>query len=221
MLPPPTQDRIFNAVPSVFPLQHEHSQTGETIQYDWQADKSWYKEDVDIEGDQKPEIIIQPTLEGRLRSNDQPIGDLITTLPDDDPAVAYRKIEGKRLYDEWTFTIADNGSVPVQDSDGNDAGVVAAGDRVQWCNFAVKNYFWYETDDDDLYEYGDSGYEIPVRFRILTGGGDNSSMTDQINQSRRVFTLRMLYTLTYETAVDAVDKIRGDIDRGGSFSADV
>lgn len=220
MLPPQTQDRILDAIPSTFPIQHDNPNTGNKIQYFWESEKSWYHQDVDVEGDNRPEIIIQPTTEGYLRTNDQPIGGLIRTTPDDDPSVAYNKLEGRRLYDEWSVSVVDDGAVSVDDKNGNSAGTVTARDRVEACTFNLKQYFWFESHDE-LYNYGDTGLEIPVRTRILTGGGDTSAMVDQTNYARRVFTVRFLYTLTYQTAVDAVDRIRGDLDVDGSFDVDV
>lgn len=218
MLPPATQDRILDAIPTTFPIHHTKP-GGNEIRYNWESKTSWYNEDIDIEGDQRPEIIIQPTTEGHLRVSDQPIGDFIRSLENDDPAVAYDKLRGKRLYDEWSFTVVDDGSVAVDDESGSSAGVVTARDRVEGCIFNLKQYFWFEATDE-LYNYGAHGREIPVRPRLLTGGGDTSEMVDQANYSRRNFTLRLLYTLTYETAVDAVDRIRGDVDIGGTFDVD-
>jgi len=220
MLPTDSQDRILDAIPKKFIVRHENPNTGNKIRYEWESGKSWYNEDIDTEGDSKPEIIVQPTTEGHLRTSDQPIGDLIRTVSNDDPTSAYDKIRGKRLYDEWNITVVDEGSVAVDDPNGDSAGLVTARDRVEGCAFGLKQYFWFEATDD-LYQYGSNAYEIPVRPRLLTGGGDTSAMIDQANTSRRVFTLRLLYTLTYQAAVDAVDKFRGGVDVDGNFEADV
>lgn len=207
-------------MPSTFLLRHTNPNTSSVIQYYWDSEKSWYHEDTDVEEDNLPEIIIQPTLEGHLRTNDQPINDIIRTTENQDPAVAYNKLDGKRLYDEWSVSVVDDGAFPVEDSNGDSAGAVTARDRVEACTFNLKDYFWFEARED-LYNYGSTGYEIPVRCRILTGGGDTSSLVDQSNYARRQFTVRFLYTLTYKTAVDAVDRIRGSVDVDGTFDVDV
>lgn len=196
MLPPATEDRVFAALPDSFPIVSEGQR------YDWPLDKLWAHEDHDTETTDRPSVFVEPTLQGVVRKQDQPLTNVLGTAPSDGDTVSHYVIEGTRCYDEWTVTVADNGQY---------YGTTAR-DRVRYAAAFLKEWAQY-SDSDSLYTSGPNG-ELPVLVSYLAEGGDVSDMIDSTLEKRRTFLIRLKYTHTRESAIDLVESVEVSFNSG-------
>lgn len=189
MLPTATQRRFLSALPNTVDIHlPEQNQTRRYRFETW-----WSREDHDIV---YPSIVCTLDPRGVLRTDEQPLDDVLRSAPSDVAGRARETVRGHRLYDGLSVLVADRGM-----SDG-----LSSADRAAMMAEKIARWLRLQLHHTELARSGPGFNEIPILVprTSISGPHDRSGMVEDSAVSRYEIRARIYYTYAAREVVDAV-----------------